>query len=135
MDGKKDLKVLTVYEYFNYSVFVEENDKVEEKFCIDATPFYGAIVENTDNVDKMVETIRSVVRKKTLSDVVMAIVYQMVVSVEKYDKLKEMLNSLSEEEVILQIYKQSLYKEDTISVVAVLPLVFSDRVSIGKIRS
>ena len=132
---KKDFKLLTVYEYFNYSVFLRENGKVSEKFCVDAEPIYGAIIKNTDNVDEMVNIIKADVRKNTLADVVMVIVYQMVVSKENYNSLKRTLSNMSEEELILQIYKQSLYKKDIISVTAVLPLVFQDRISIDKMIS
>lgn len=73
--------------------------------------------------------------KNTLADVVMTVVYQMVISEEQFNKLKQTLSGMSEEEVILQIYKQNLYKNDTISVTAVLPLVFRDRLSIDKLVS
>ena len=97
--------------------------------------FGNLSVKNTDNVDEMVNIIKADVRKNTLADVVMVIVYQMVVSKENYNSLKRTLSNMSEEELILQIYKQSLYKKDTISVIAVLPLVFQDRISIDKMIS
>lgn len=135
MINVKDFRLLTVYEYFDYSVFIKNEKGVEEKFCIDATPHYGAISENTKNVDKLVSIIKERVSKNTLADVVMTVVYQMVISEEQFNKLKQTLSGMSEEEVILQIYKQNLYKNDTISVTAVLPLVFRDRLSIDKLVS
>lgn len=135
MKDSKDFKLLTVYEYFDYSVFIRDKNKVEEKFCIDVAPHYGAITENTSDVDKMVNTIKSVVGKNTLADVVMVIVYQMVVSNEVYNGLQKTLSGMSEEELILQIYRQSLYKKDAISVLSVMPLVFRDRLSIDKLIS
>lgn len=135
MINVKDFRLLTVYEYFDYSVFIKNEKGVEENFCIDATPHYGAISENTKNVDKIVSIIKERVSKNTLADIVMTVVYQMVVSEEQFNKLKQALSGMSEEEVILQIYKQNLYRKDTISVTAVLPLVFRDRLSIDKLVS
>ena len=135
MINVKDFRLLTVYEYFDYSVFIKNEKGVEEKFCIDATPHYGAISENTKNVDKIVSIIKERVSKNTLADVVMTVVYQMVISEEQFNKLKQTLSGMSEEEVILQIYKQNLYKNDAISDTAVLPLVFRDRLSIDKLVS
>lgn len=135
MINVKDFRLLTIYEYFDYSVFIKNEKGVEEKFCIDATPHYGAISENTKNVDKIISIIKERVSKNTLADVVMTVVYQMVISEEQFNKLKQTLSGMSEEEVILQIYKQNLYTKDTISVTAVLPLVFRDRLSIDKLVS
>ena len=135
MINVKDFRLLTIYEYFDYSVFIKNEKGVEEKFCIDATPHYGAISENTKNVDKIVSIIKERVSKNTLADVVMTVVYQMVISEEQFNKLKQTLSGMPEEEVILQIYKQNLYTKDTISVTAVLPLVFRDRLSIDKLVS
>ena len=104
MINVKDFRLLTVYEYFDYSVFIKNEKGVEEKFCIDATPHYGAISENTKNVDKIVSIIKERVSKNTLADVVMTVVYQMVISEEQFNKLKRTLSGRSEEEVILQIY-------------------------------
>ena len=135
MKNSKDYKLLTVYEYFDYSVFIRDKNKVEEKFCLDVSPNYGAITENTSDVDKMVNIIKSVVSKNTLADVVMVIVYQMVVPNEMYSGLQKTLSGMSEEEIALQIYRQNLYKKDAISVLSVLPLVFRDRVSVDKLIS
>ena len=135
MKNSKDYKLLTVYEYFDYSVFIRDKNKVEEKFCLDVRPNYGAITENTSDVDKMVNMIKSVVSKNTLADVVMVIVYQMVVPNEMYSGLQKTLSGMSEEEIALQIYRQNLYKKDAISVLSVLPLVFRDRVSVDKLIS
>ena len=135
MINVKDFRLLTIYEYFDYSVFIKNEKGVEEKFCIDSTPHYGAISENTKNVDKIVSIIKERVSKNTLADVVMTVVYQMVISEEQLNKLKQTLSGMSEEEVILQIYKQNLYTKDTISVTADLPLVFRDRLSIDKLVS
>jgi hypothetical protein len=51
MVNVKDFRLLTVYEYFDYSVFIRNEKGVEEKFCMDTTPHYGAISENTKNVE------------------------------------------------------------------------------------
>lgn len=135
MSDKKDYKLLTIYQYFNYSVFVREKDSVAEKFCIDAEPLYGAITENTKDVDKMVSMIRSRVRENTLADVVMVTVYQMAMNKESYDKIRNMFPKLSEEEIMLDIYKRNLYEKGAITVLAVLPLVFYERVSVGRLIS
>ena len=135
MSDKKDYKLLTIYQYFNYSVFVREKDSVVEKFCIDAEPLYGAITENTKDVDKMVSMIRSRVRENTLADVVMVTVYQMAMNKESYDKIRNMFPKLSEEEIMLDIYKRNLYEKGAITVLAVLPLVFNERVSVGRLIS
>ena len=132
---KNNMRVLTVYQYFDYSVFVRDGLKVEEKYCGNSKPMFGAITENTEDVEKIVKAIKNLVRSKTLSDVVMTIVYQMVMPMESYNHLREIFSTLSEEDVILQIFKLNLYRKDSMIVRGAFPLVFQERVSIDKMLS
>ena len=127
-DKKKD-KVLTDFEYFDYAVFKQENNKIEEVHLNDVSPRYGALDATDMKVEEQVDIIKKRVGKDTVSDVVLTIIYQMVMSQEGFDKLKSVFSSLSDEEIILNIYKQNLYNSEGIAVRMVLPVIFNDRIN------
>ena len=127
--NKKKDKVLTVFEYFDYAVFKQENNKIEEVHLNDVPPRYGALDATDMKVEEQVDIIKKRVRKDTVSDVVLAIIYQMVMSQEGFDKLKSVFSTLSDEEIILNIYKQNLYNSEGIAVRMVLPVIFNDRIN------
>ena len=127
--NKKKDKVLTVFEYFDYAVFKQENNKIEEVHLNDVSPRYGALDATDMKVEEQVDIIKKRVGKDTVSDVVLTIIYQMVMSQEGFDKLKSVFSSLSDEEIILNIYKQNLYNSEGIAVRMVLPVIFNDRIN------
>lgn len=127
--NKKKDKVLTVFEYFDYAVFKQENNKIEEVHLNDVPPRYGALDATDMKVEEQVDIIKKRVGKDTVSDVVLTIIYQMVMSQEGFDKLKSVFSSLSDEEIILNIYKQNLYNSEGIAVRMVLPVIFNDRIN------
>lgn len=127
--NKKKDKVLTVFEYFDYAVFKQENNKIEEVHLNDVPPRYGALDATDMKVEEQVDIIKKRVGKDTVSDVVLTIIYQMVMSQEGFDKLKSVFSSLSDEDIILNIYKQNLYNSEGIAVRMVLPVIFNDRIN------
>ena len=133
--SKKKDKVMTVFEYFDYAVFKQENNKIEEVHLNDVPPRYGALDATNIKVEEQVDIIKERVRKDTVSDVVLVIIYQMVMSQEGFDKIKSVFSSLSEEEIILNIYKQNLYNSEGIAVRMVIPVVFNDRINTNGLYS
>ena len=127
--NKKKDKVLTVFEYFDYAVFKQENNKIEEVHLNDVPPRYGALDATDMKVEEQVDIIKKRVGKDTVSDVVLTIIYQMVMSQEGFDKLKSVFSSLLDEQIILNIYKQNLYNSEGIAVRMVLPVIFNDRIN------
>ena len=95
----------------------------------DVPPRYGALDATDMKVEEQVDIIKKRVGKDTVSDVVLTIIYQMVMSQEGFDKLKSVFSSLSDEEIILNIYKQNLYNSEGIAVRMVLPVIFNDRIN------
>ena len=128
-------KVMTVIEYFDYAVLTHKNNKVEEVHFRDATPKFEALVGDFKTVEDEVKAIRSIVRKDTISDVVMVIIYQMAMSKSGFERLQSVFKSLSEEKLILEVFKQNLYNSDGLTVRAMIPVVLEDRINIKNLTS
>lgn len=125
-----DIYTLTVYHYFDYSI-LHRNDEgdVVESYVVDATPKFGAITEKIDDVDEIMSKIKYRISNDTLADIVMLVVYQMSMDKKNYLNICKMLKDMSEEEIILHIFKQNLYNQDGLVVKSSFPLVFKDRVN------
>ena len=110
-----DTKVLTVFEYHDYALFLVKHKEgkvkpeVVESLIADAPAKFGALVGEYKTVDEQMAEISRRVVKDSLADVAMVVVYQMFMSLENYNNIKKMFSAISEEELILQIFKNSLY--------------------------
>ena len=75
--NKSEELILTVYTYFENSIFVrEKDDSVKEHFVRDSKGYFGAFIAK-GKVDDQLKYIESKVKDKTLSDVVGVVIYQM----------------------------------------------------------
>ena len=133
-------KVLTVFEYHDHSILYAKREnnhsqpEISESFISDAPLKFGALVEEYKTVDEQIAAIRSRVCKDTIADVVMVIVFQMFMTLDGYNNLKKMCPNMSEEELVLQIFKNSLYTGGIV-VRSVFPVVVNGTVDINKMRS
>lgn len=133
--NKNEELVLTVYTYFENSIFVREKDNtVKEHFIRDSKGYFGAFIA-TGTVDDQLKYIESKVKDKTLSDVVGVVVYQMFMKKNNYENLHKMLPTFTDEELILDIFKKNMTKEDLILCRGFFPLVFRDRISVFNYKS
>lgn len=127
-------KVMVVCEYFEYAIFRDENGERKEMHFDSTQPKFAALTGDVSSADKNIERIKSIVEKDTIADAVMVVIYQMVMSQDGFDKLSKMFSKLSEEQLILDIFKQNLYNGG-IMVKAVVPFVFPNRISDRKFVS
>ena len=114
---------------------IKENNKIKESFCVDSHPMYGAISKDITDTNEMLKQIKIDIKEKTLADVILVIVYQMFMSIDSYNQIKSIFPNLTEEEIILQVYKQNLYKPDCIVIRGVYSIVYDERVGIKKLKS
>ena len=121
-------KVMVVFEYFEYAIFAEENGERKEMHFDSTRPKFAALTGDVSSAENNIERIRSIVEKDTIADAVMVVIYQMVMSQDGFDKLSQMFSKLTEEQLILDVFKQNIYG-DGLAVKAVIPLVFPNRIS------
>ncbi len=127
---EEEIYTLTVYHYFDYSILSKnEQGEVVEHYIADATPKFGALTDKIEDVDVIMSQIKYRISNDTLADIVMLVVYQMAITKKNYLNLCKMLKDMSEEEVILQIFKQNLYNQDALTVKSSFPVVLKDRVN------
>ena len=82
-------KVMVVFEYFEYAIFGEENGERKEFHFDNTQPKFAALSGDVSSAEKNIQRIKSIVEKNSISDVVMVIIYQMVMSEEGFDKLSK----------------------------------------------
>lgn len=127
-------KVMTVFEYFDYALFVNENGHYKEMCISNTSVKFGAFLGEVTEENNAFSKIHSIVQGNSISDVVMVIVYEMRMSESGYDKLAKMFNNLSEERLILDIFKQNLYNEGLV-IKSMTPIVFQNRIRNSKFVS
>ena len=134
-EKKYEELVLTVYTYFENSIFVREKDNsVTEHFIRDGKGCFGAFISE-GSVDDQLKYIESKVKDNTLSDVVGVVIYQMFMRKKDYDSLHNILPTFTDEQLILDIFKKNMTKEDSILCRGFFPLVFRDRISVFNYKS
>ena len=125
-----EVYTLTVYHYFDYSILSKEKDgTVKEHYIADAVPKFGALTDKIEDVDEIMSKIKYRISTDTLADIVMLVVYQMSMDKKNYLNVCKMLKDMSEEEIILHIFKQNLYNQDGLVVKSSFPIVFENRLN------
>lgn len=133
--NKSEELILTVYTYFENSIFVrEKDDSVKEHFVRDSKGYFGAFIAK-GKVDDQLKYIESKVKDKTLSDVVGVVIYQMFMNKIDYENLHNLLPTFTDEQLILDIFKKNMTNEDSILCRGFFPLVFRDRISVFNYKS
>lgn len=132
----KEVKKFYFVEYFDYSVFSKEDDKIQEYKLKNQRPYFEYIGEYKDAED-IKDIVKLKIKKKTISDVVMVIIYVLTVPMDVYSLLEKevklKLESLSDATFIQSIFNMYLFKDiDYLSIYDVYPIVFNERLTIDK---
>ena len=107
---KDSVKIITMVQIFDYSVFVRNSEnKIEESYIRNTKPCFYAITEDLSH-DELVSFVKSRYRKVSLADVA-------------YERIKKLSSSL--EDIILKFFKMNLILQDNSSIVisASYPLI------------
>lgn len=137
-------KVLTIFEYYDYAMLQPEKDEkgrlikdshgaiqFSQTILGNSNVRYGALIKDYRTVDEQLEAIRARVKNETIADVVGVNVFQIFVVEKGYEDLKKTYPEVSEENVILSIYRDNLFTGKLVSR-GFFPMVFKDRVESHK---
>lgn len=132
----KEVKKFYFFEYFDYSVFSKEDNKIQEYKLRNQRPYFEYIGE-FKNDEEIKSIVKSRIKNKTISDVVMVIIYALTLPMEVYEVLEKEVKlkyeSLSEIAFIQSIFNMYIFKDiDYLSIYDVYPVVFNERLTIDK---
>lgn len=127
-----DIRVLTVYNYFDSAIYVkDEKGRIDEKNLFTSDIHFGVIPETVENdIDVYLNYVRGTVREHTMADTVIVTFYQMFVKRVEFQNLVNSFSHLSEEEVILRLWRDSILSEKTVIVRGAFKIGFQERFSI-----
>lgn len=120
---KDSVKVVTMVQIFDYSVFVRNSEnKIEESYIRNTKPCFYAITEDLSH-DELVSFVKSRYRKVSLADVAYVIEYKVGILQSEFERIKKLSSSL--EDIILKLFKMNLILQDNSSIVisASYPLI------------
>ena len=136
---ENNTKVFTVFQYFDYSVAtISQKTKyskpnVKSYEINDSVVKYGALVQDYDTVDEQITAICARVMQDCIADIALVTIFQFFMPLDGYEKLKGMITNMSEEKLILELFKNNLFSGNII-VRKTMP-VMVNKVTVNKLSS